>query len=214
MSPTCDDYVLCSARGKFGVVHVSVANHCPRLDSLDAGCTQHGSRPWQIDGGVARHGHDLWAVGASRAPHSRQATRQQNQPRLDVAGRNVLIRVAAYYLTAYGYYSGGRIAALSFLYEMRYRIGLVDDAVRGAVTERVADRIAIRQEAVRRNLGLSDHATAQVIQKFQRGICIPLADAPTDDGLLRPGHADENAGRGSRRHFDERSGAYRHYRAC
>jgi hypothetical protein len=33
-----------------------------------------------------------------------------------------LIRGAAYYLTAYGYYSGGRIAALSFLYEMRYRM--------------------------------------------------------------------------------------------
>jgi hypothetical protein len=81
-SPTGDDYVLSSARGKFGIAHVSVANHCPRLDSLDAGCVQHGSRPWQIDQGVARHEHDLWAVGASRPPHSRQATRQQNRPRL------------------------------------------------------------------------------------------------------------------------------------
>jgi hypothetical protein len=75
MPPTCDDYVLCSARGKFGVVHVSVANHYPRHDSLYAGCIRHGSQPWQIDWGVARHGDDLWAVGASRASHSRQAKR-------------------------------------------------------------------------------------------------------------------------------------------
>ena len=90
--PTGDDYVLSSARGKFGVVHVSVANHYPRLDSLDAGCIRHGSRPWQIDGGVARHGHDLWAVGASRAPHSRQATRQQNRPRLKLGHCTFQIR--------------------------------------------------------------------------------------------------------------------------
>jgi hypothetical protein len=33
---------------------------------------------------------------------------------------------------------------------------------------------------------------AQVVEKFQGRVGIPLADAPTDDGLLRSGHADEN----------------------
>lgn len=64
---------------KFGVVHVGVANLCPGLDSRDAGCIGHGARPRQIDEGVARHRHDPWAAGASRAPHSRQATRRQER---------------------------------------------------------------------------------------------------------------------------------------
>jgi hypothetical protein len=65
----------------------------------------------------------------------------------------------------------------SFLYQMRYAVGLYDDAMGSAVAERVTDRIAIRQKAIGRNLRLSDDATAQVAQKFQRGIGIPLADA-------------------------------------
>jgi hypothetical protein len=92
MPPTCDDFVLCSARGKFGVVHVGVANHCPRLDSLYAGCIRHGSYPWQIGLYVAGRGDDLWAVGASRAPHSRQATRQQNHPSFELGHSQNQIR--------------------------------------------------------------------------------------------------------------------------
>ncbi len=88
--------------------------------------------------------------------------------------------------------SFGPLSTLRFLYKVRYAVGLYDHAMRGAVTERVTNRIAIRQEIIRRNLRLSDHATAQVVQKFQSGIGIPLSDAPTDDGFLRPGHADEN----------------------
>ena len=92
MPPTCDDFVLCSARGKFGVVHVSVANHCPRLDSLYAGCIPHGSYPWQIDLYVAGRGDDLWAVGASRAPYPRQATRQQIHPSFELGHSQNQIR--------------------------------------------------------------------------------------------------------------------------
>ena len=60
------------------------------------------------------------------------------------------------------------------------------------ITERLTDRIAIGQKAVRRNLRLTDHTAAQVVQKFKRGIAIALSNAPADNGLLRPGHADEN----------------------
>jgi hypothetical protein len=64
--------------------------------------------------------------------------------------------------------------------------------MRGAVAERVADRHAVRMKAIRRNLRLTDDAAAQVVQKVHRGLCVTLADAPANDGLLRPGHADEN----------------------
>jgi hypothetical protein len=30
------------------------------------------------------------------------------------------------------------------------------------------------------------------MQEIHRAFGIPLADAPTDDGLLRPGHTNEN----------------------
>jgi hypothetical protein len=77
--PTGDDYVLSLARG-IGVALVSVANHCPRLDSLDAGRFSYGSCPWQIDLYMAGRGHDLWPARASGASHSRPAARWQNKP--------------------------------------------------------------------------------------------------------------------------------------
>ena len=40
--------------------------------------------------------------------------------------------------------------------------------------------------------GLADNAAAEVVQEIHRGLTVPLADAPADDRLLRPGHADEN----------------------
>ena len=53
----------------------------------------------------------------------------------NVAGRN-LGRDAADYLTLYCYYLRRRVAARRFLYgQVRYRIGLVDDAVRDAIAE-------------------------------------------------------------------------------
>jgi hypothetical protein len=125
------------------------------------------------------------AVGEPGKPALAHAERQILP--FNVAGRNILIQVAAYYLTGYCYYGGWRVPALSFLYEVRYRIRLYDHTMRGAVAKRVADRIAIGQKAIRRNLGLADHALAQVVQKFQGRIGVPLADAPADDRLLRSG---------------------------
>ena len=42
------------------------------------------------------------------------------------------------------------------------------------------------------DLRLADDAAAQVVQEIHRGLSVALANAPTDDRLLRPGHADEN----------------------
>jgi hypothetical protein len=50
--------------------------------------------------------------------------------------------------------------------------------MRSTVAERVANRIAIGQKAIRRNLRLTDHATAQVVQEFQGRLGVTLADAP------------------------------------
>ena len=60
--------------------------------------------------------------------------------RFNVAGRDVLSGIARYYFALYGYYGGGRVAALRFLYQMRYAVGLYDHAMRGAVAEGIADR--------------------------------------------------------------------------
>ena len=75
---------------------------------------------------------------------------------------------------------------------MGYAVRFYDHAMRGAIAERVADRIAIGQEAVRCNLRLADHALAQIVQKFQGRVSVTLADAPADDCLSLSGHADEN----------------------
>ena len=61
----------------------------------------------------------------------------------------VLVWIARYYVAAYGYYGGRRVAALRFLYKVRYRIGLYDHAMRGFRAEGVADRGAVGVEAVR-----------------------------------------------------------------
>jgi hypothetical protein len=53
-----------------------------------------------------------------------------------------LIGIAAYYFLAYCYYGGGRVSTLRFLYKVRYRIGLYDHAMRGAIAECIADRYA------------------------------------------------------------------------
>ena len=47
---------------------------------------------------------------------------------------------------------------------MRYRIGLCDDAMRGAIAEGVADRYAVRMKTIRADLRLADHATTQIVQ--------------------------------------------------
>jgi hypothetical protein len=41
------------------------------------------------------------------------------------------------------------LTALRFLYQMRYAVGFYNHAMRGAIAERVADRIAVGQKAVR-----------------------------------------------------------------
>jgi hypothetical protein len=46
----------------------------------------------------------------------------------NVAGRNVLLGIARYCLFAYGYYGGGRVSTLRFLYKVRYAVGLYDCA--------------------------------------------------------------------------------------
>jgi hypothetical protein len=76
--------------------------------------------------------------------------------------------------------------------EVRYAVGLYDHAVRSAIAEGFANGIAAGQKAVRRNLRLAQHTTAQVMEEVHRAVGIPLPDAPANDGLLRSGHADES----------------------
>jgi hypothetical protein len=47
-------------------------------------------------------------------------------------------------------------------------------------------------KAVHADLGLADHATAQIVQEVHGAFGVTLADAPTDDRLLCPGHANKN----------------------
>lgn len=75
---------------------------------------------------------------------------------------------------------------------MRYAVGLYDHTMRGVIAERVADRYAVGVKAIGGNLGLADHATAEVVQEIHRAFTVSLADAPANDGLLRSGHADKN----------------------
>jgi len=95
-------------------------------------------------------------------------------------------------MSVYSYYGSGRVPALRFLYQMRYAVGVYDHAMRGAVTERIADRYAVGVKAIRTDLRLPDHTPAQVVQEVHGGLHVSLADAPTDDRLLRPGHRNEN----------------------
>src|SRR6185437_6868379 len=64
--------------------------------------------------------------------------------------------------------------------------------MQSAIAECVSDRYAVGMEAVRRNLGLANHATAQVMQEIHGAFHGALADAPANDCLLCPGHACEN----------------------
>jgi len=59
-----------------------------------------------------------------------------------------LIGIARYYLALYFYYGGGRVPALRFFYEVRYRVGLYDDTMLRAVAESIADRYAVGVEAI------------------------------------------------------------------
>lgn len=110
----------------------------------------------------------------------------------NVAGRNVLLRIARYYFTAYSYYLSRAVAGHGILCQIGYAVGLYDDAVGGVVAEGVTDRGAVGMKAIRANLGLANDAAAEIMQEVHRAFGIPLADAPTDDGLLRPGHADKH----------------------
>ena len=77
------------------------------------------------------------AIAQSSKPLRSHAQRQILP--LHIACRN-LFGLAAYYLALYGYYSGRRIAPRCFGYvQVGYAVGLVDDAVRSALAERVAD---------------------------------------------------------------------------
>src|SRR5438270_11962778 len=75
---------------------------------------------------------------------------------------------------------------------MRYAVGLYDHAMGGVRAEGVADRYAVGVEAVCTDFGLADDAAAEVMQEVHGAFGIPLADAPANDGLLRPGRTDEN----------------------
>jgi hypothetical protein len=76
-----------------------------------------------------------------------------------------LIGVAGYYFLAYSYYGGWRVPTLRFLYQMRYTVGLYDDAVRSAVAERVSDCYAAPQEKPRTRFLRNHH---QWLKKFGR----------------------------------------------
>jgi hypothetical protein len=53
--------------------------------------------------------------------------------------------------------------------------------MRGAVTERVTDRYAIRMKAVRaESRELTDDAIAQVMNEIHGAFHVPLADAPAN----------------------------------
>ena len=61
-----------------------------------------------------------------------------------------MLRFALYGHALYRYYGGRRIAPRRFGYiQMRYAVGLIDDAVRGAFAERIADRRLVVVQSVR-----------------------------------------------------------------
>src|SRR5690606_32349654 len=104
---------------------------------------------------------------------------------LDIAGRN-LSRDAAYYLAFYRDYLGRAVAPCGILYgKVRYRVRLVDDAVRDAVAELGADCVLIRLETVRRNLWQADHALPQISDKLVSAAGVALAGEVGDDGAVR-----------------------------
>ena len=93
---------------------------------------------------------------------------------LDVACRD-LLRLAHYRYAPYSYYGGRRVAARCFGYiQVGYAVGLVDDAVRGALAESIADRILIRVPPVSRNLWRTDDALAQVFGISGVQIAVPM----------------------------------------
>ena len=89
-----------------------------------------------------------------------------------------MLRLALYGYPLYGYYLRWGIAARSFRYiQVGYAVGLIDDAVRGALAESVADRGLVVVQAVRADFRRADHATAQVLDKIVRSRAVALASA-------------------------------------
>lgn len=108
----------------------------------------------------------------------------------NVAGRDVG-REVAYYLMLYSYYLSGAVTARGVFYsQVGYAVGLYDDAMVGLPIEGVADGVLVGQEAVRADLGRSDHALAKVLHKIIRRLAVALAGAIGEDGLS--GGAERN----------------------
>src|SRR5580700_7973042 len=102
-----------------------------------------------------------------------------------------MLRLALYGHALYGYYGGGAIAARRLGYvQVGYAVGLIDDAMNGALAESIADRRAIVMQAIGRNLRRPDHATAQVLNEIVRGRAIALTGAIADDGPRRGRQCD------------------------
>src|ERR1044072_4035642 len=110
---------------------------------------------------VQRHGHCVLLQPLAetiREPGEPAAGHAQRQvAALHVAGRDVG-RHAAYYVIGYGYYGGRAVAVRSVLAQVRYAVGLLHHAVRRTTAEGIADRVAIRAEAVRADLRRTDDA--------------------------------------------------------
>src|SRR4051812_5399678 len=75
----------------------------------------------------------------------------------------------------------GPVPAARYI-QVRYRIGLVDNAMVGALAERVADRRLVVVRPVRRNLRYADQASAQVLNELVGGVAVALASVTDDFG--------------------------------
>src|SRR4051794_34910894 len=94
-------------------------------------------------------------VGQTRKPPRRHANGQVLP--LDITGRNVR-RNTAYYVAAYCDYSGGAVAARSFVYrQVGYAVCFGDDAMGNAVAKSVTDCGQVRRKSVSRNLRGTKH---------------------------------------------------------
>ena len=75
-----------------------------------------------------------------------------------------------------------RIAPGRFGYiQVGYAVGLIDDAVSGALAESIADRVLIGMSSVRCDFGDADDALAQVLNELVGHFRVALASAVSDD---------------------------------
>src|SRR5262245_28035339 len=107
--------------------------------------------------------------GEPARPHAQTEVLALSIRRADVR------RHAAYYVALYSDYRRGAVAARSLFYvQVYYAVRLIDDAMRHAVAEGVADRRQIGLEPVAGNLRQAEHPRAQVLHKQVRILAVAL----------------------------------------